>query len=47
MVQLWGQGLGPSSRNMDNNIFEFFYRRKPPKESKMLMKPSLFQKEDH
>ena len=29
IVQLWGQGPGPSSRNTDNNIFEFC-RTKPP-----------------
>ena len=46
-VQLWGQGPGSSSRNIDNIIFEFFLRTKAPNKWKMLMKQSSFQKEDH
>ena len=39
-----GEGPGPSSRNIDNNIFEFC-RTKPLNKYKMLMKHSSFQKE--
>ena len=41
------QGPGPSSRNVDNNIFEFGCRTKTPNKWKMLMKHPLFLKEDH
>ena len=42
-----GQGPGPSSRNIDNSIYEFFCRTKPSNQWKGLMKHSLFRKEDH
>jgi len=42
-----GQGPSSSSRNTHNIIIEFFCRTKPHNKWKMLMKHSLFWKEDH
>ena len=41
-------GAGPSSpsRNIQSNIFEFFYRIKPVNKWTMLMKLSSLQKDD-
>ena len=41
-----GQGSGSSSRNIHNNIFEFFHRTETPNKRKMLMKHYSFQKKD-
>ena len=38
IVQLWGQGPGPSSRSRSNTISVFFCRSKTPNTWKMLMK---------
>lgn len=42
-----GAGPGPSSRNTDNDISEFFHRRTPPNTWTVCRKPPSFRKDHH